>query len=108
MQKCIFIMSWVYILKCEDDKYYTGCTSDIEKRMAEHAEGTFSGFTSSRLPVILVFSQEFPTIEEAIFAERMIKGWTRKKKEALINSDFDLLHDLAECKNKTSHIFKDS
>ena len=101
-------MAWVYILKCVDEKYYTGCTSDIEKRMVEHSEGVFSSFTSSRLPVVLVFSQEFLTIEEAIFAERMIKGWTRKKKEALINSDFELLHDLAECKNQTSHIFKDS
>jgi len=101
-------MAWVYILKCADGKYYTGSTTKIQKRIAEHMEGIFSGYTCSRLPVILVFSQKFPTIEEAIFAERMIKGWTRKKKEALINSDFELLHDLAECKNQTSHIFKDS
>lgn len=101
-------MAWVYILKCADGRYYTGSTTNFQKRIAEHMEGIFSGFTSSRLPVILVFSQEFSTIEEAIFAERMIKGWTRKKKEALINSDFELLHDLAKCKNQTSHIFKDS
>lgn len=87
-------------------RYYTGSTTNMQKRIVEHTEGTFSGYTSSRLPIELAFSQEFSNINEAIFAERMIKGWTRKKKEALINSDFELLHDLAECKNQTSHKYK--
>jgi len=96
-------MCWVYILKCSDGSYYTGSTTDLERRLAEHHAKTYSGFTSIRLLVTLAFSQEFPTIEEAIVAERMIKGWSRKKKEALINSNFDLLHELAKCKNETSH-----
>jgi len=50
----------------------------------------------------LVFSQEFSDINDAIVAERQIKGWSRKKKEALINGDFDLLHELAKCTNNTS------
>ena len=99
-------MAWVYILKCADKSYYTGSTTNIQERIAEHMEGIFSGYTSSRLPVILVFSQELPTVDEAIFAERMIKGWSRKKKEALFNSDFDLLHELAACKNLSSQKYK--
>jgi putative endonuclease len=95
--------AWVYILRCCDGRYYTGSTSNIEKRLAEHSEGTYSGFTSIRLPVTLAFSQNFSTIEEAIVAERMIKGWSQRKKEALINSDFALLHKLAKCRNETSH-----
>jgi tRNA/rRNA methyltransferase len=50
------------------------------------------GYTSSRLPVELVWSQDFTTRDEALAAERQIKGWSRAKKEALIAGDWDLLH----------------
>jgi putative endonuclease len=53
-----------------------------------------------------MFVQEFEEIIEAAEAERQIKGWTRKKKSALINGDFDLLHELAVCRNKTHSRFK--
>ena len=92
----------VYILKCSDGKYYTGCTSDLETRLKEHQEG-MSDFTSRRLPVELVYSQSFQYVNEAISAERRLKGWSKKKKEALIKNDFDLLHQLAKCTNDTSH-----
>lgn len=95
--------SWVYILKCSDDSYYTGCTSELSQRVAQHQDGTFEGYTSSRRPVTLVFSQELTDINDAIQAERQIKGWSRKKKEALIKGDFNLLHELAECKNQTHY-----
>lgn len=94
--------SWFYILKCSDYSYYCGCTSNIENRVNEHKLGRFKGYTSARLPVELVYSQEFSDINDAINAERQIKKWGRKKKAALINGDFDLLHELAKCKNKTS------
>ena len=94
--------SWFYILKCSDNSFYCGCTSDIENRVNEHQLGRFKGYTSARLPVELVYSQEFSDINDAINAERQIKKWGRKKKAALINGDFDLLHELAKCKNKTS------
>lgn len=65
---------YVYILKCADDSYYTGHTDNLEKRIAEHQTGTIEGYTSTRLPVKLVFSQEFPTRLEALASERQIKG----------------------------------
>ena len=93
---------WFYILKCSDDSFYCGCTSNLENRVNEHILGRFKGYTSARLPVELVFSQEFLEINDAINAERRIKKWSRKKKEALVNGNFNLLHELAKCKNETS------
>lgn len=94
--------SWFYILKCSDDSFYCGCTSNLENRINELKLGKFKGYTSARLPVKLVYSQEFSDINDAISAERQIKKWGRKKKEALMNGDIDLLHKLAKCKNETS------
>ncbi len=91
--------SWVYILKCSDGSYYTGCTSNIQKRLLEHQSGIFRCYTSTRLPIELIFSQEFTDIDDAIRAERRIKGWTRKKKDALIAGKYDLLHELSQCRN---------
>lgn len=90
--------AWVYILECSDGSYYTGCTTNIEKRISEHQLGVYNGYTSNRRPVKLLWSQEFSDILYAIMAERQIKGWSRKKKEALINERFDLLHEFAQSK----------
>jgi len=88
--------AWVYILRCSDVSYYTGSTVDLPGRLAKHGEGYITSYTASRLPVKLIFSQEFYTVEEAFRAERQIKGWSRAKKEALIASNFDLLIELAK------------
>lgn len=93
--------AWVYILLCSDKSYYTGSTTELEQRISQHELGEFKGYTYTRRPVKLVFSESFPTVYEAIQAERHIKGWSRKKKEALINGDYDLLHELAKCQNET-------
>jgi len=92
---------WIYILQCSNDSYYTGKTSNLEKRFNEHQTGVYKGYTFIRRPVKLVYSQKFYDVKEAIEAERKIKAWSRKKKEALINGDFELLHDLAVCKNES-------
>jgi predicted GIY-YIG superfamily endonuclease len=102
------IKAWVYILKCADESYYTGKTQNLEYRIAQHQQGVIKGYTSARCPVKLVFVQEFPSIMDAIRAERQIKGWSRAKKEALIKGDFDNLHVLAECKNKTHYRYSGS
>ena len=99
----IMKLSWVYILKCSDGSYYTGCTSNLEQRIQQHNFKKYDNYTSTRLPVELVYSQQFSNINNAIATEGQIKGWSRSKKEALINGDFDLLHSLAECKNETSY-----
>ena len=95
---------FVYILKCSDESYYTGVTSNLEKRFAEHNAGTYDGYTRNRKPVKLIYSERINDINDAIVLEKRIKGWSRKKKEALIQGDFSLLKELAACKNETSHL----
>ncbi|MCW8995960.1 MAG: GIY-YIG nuclease family protein, partial [Psychromonas sp.] len=88
------------ILKCADDSYYTGITNNLKKRISEHQSGLIKGYISSRLPVKLVFSERFSDVNDAIRFEKQVKGWSRKKKEALINKDFDLLLKLSNKKKK--------
>jgi putative endonuclease len=90
---------FVYILSCSDDSYYTGSTDSLQKRVDEHRFVKYGGYTKTRLPIELVFSQEFYDEKEAINAERKIKGWSRKKKEALLNGNFKMLPKYSECKN---------
>lgn len=85
------LIFYVYIIKCADDSYYIGQTDNLEKRIAEHKIGACAGYSSTRLPIELVYSQEFASRDEAIAAERKIKKWNRKKKEALIQGDFEAL-----------------
>jgi tRNA/rRNA methyltransferase len=80
---------YIYILKCSDGSYYTGSTSDLQRRLAEHQSGIIEGYTSSRRPVELVWSAEVPTKQGAFLRERQIKGWSRAKKEALIRGDWN-------------------
>jgi putative endonuclease len=89
--------AWVYILRCSDGSFYTGTArAGLDKRVSEHNSGHYDGYTASRRPVTLVFSQWFDRIVDAIAAERQIKGWSRRKKEALISSDFEKLRALSQ------------
>jgi putative endonuclease len=93
----------LYILRCSDGSYYVGTTrGSLERRMAEHDTGAFDGYTAHRRPVRLVFQQTFERIEEAIAAERQIKGWRRQKKEALIRGDYPALRLLASRARKNA------
>jgi putative endonuclease len=87
---------WVYILGCADDSYYTGHTDNLEQRIGEHLTGAYPGYTASRLPVNLAWSQECTTREEALSAEMQIKGWSRKKKEAMMRGDWATVAHLAK------------
>jgi putative endonuclease len=86
---------WVYILKCADGSYYTGHTDNLERRVASHQAGEIPGYTFDKRPVTLVFSQEFPTREEALASEMQIKGWSRRKKEAMMRGDWAEVSRLA-------------
>ena len=97
--------AWVYILLCSNNRYYTGVTSNLEKRIDQHENGNPKCYTTYFLPVKLVYSHAFESVEDAIRAEKKIKGWTRAKKDALINNDFSLIHQLSECQNKTHSKF---
>ena len=82
--------AFLYILRCTDSSYYVGTTrNNLETRIAEHQSGTFHGYTARRRPVTLVFQQHFERVEDAVAAERQVKGWRREKKEALIRRDFE-------------------
>ena len=90
-------LSFIYILKCSDDSYYTGVTSNLEKRLFEHQNGVhIDSYTYKRRPLELVFYAEFTDINFAIEKEKQIKKWSRAKKEALINDAYELLPNLAK------------
>jgi putative endonuclease len=96
---------FTYILECADKTYYTGITNDIDRRIAEHNEGeNESAYTFTRRPVKLVFVEQFFDPNIAIEFEKQIKGWSRKKKEALIEENWNKLKELAICKNETNYL----
>ena len=94
-------ISYLYILKCSDDLYYTGVTSNLTQRMYQHESAFYPDcYTASRRPLELVFYAEFTNIGFAIDKEKQIKKWSRAKKEALINGEYDALPNLAKKKFK--------
>ena len=90
---------YVYILRCADGSYYTGHSENLESRIAAHTSGQIEGYTQSRLPVRLMFTEELPTRYEALARERQIKGWSRAKKETLIAKDWKTIQRLARSKS---------
>lgn len=83
---------YVYIVKCSDGSYYTGMTNSIDRRLVEHNLGKNpDSYTFSRRPIVLVWFESFSDPTQAIMIEKKIKGWSRRKKEALINEDWDKL-----------------
>jgi len=93
---------WVYILQCSDGSYYVAHSDNLEERLQQHHSGTLGGHTKARRPVRLAYSAEFPTRDEAFAAEQQIKGWTRKKKEALMREDWEELPRLARGRQRGS------
>ena len=88
--------AYLYILRCADGSYYCGTARQgLEMRVAQHNMGALGGYTATRRPVILIYSQWFERITDAIAAERQVKGWSRAKKEALMRGDFEALRKLS-------------
>jgi putative endonuclease len=88
---------YVYILQCADGSYYTGMTNSMDRRLAEHEKGLIpTCYTYNRRPVVLKYCQDFQYVNDAIRREKQIQKWSRKKKEALINGDFEELMRLAK------------
>ena len=84
-----------YLLRCSDISFYVGHTDNLELRIASHQQGEASAYTAPRRPISLVWCEAFGTREEALSAERRVKGWSRVKKQALIDGDWDRLRRLA-------------
>lgn len=95
---------YLYILKCSNGHYYTGSTKDLKLRLAEHQNGVGSEYTKNNLPLELVYVEEYDNIDKAFYREKQIQGWSKKKKESLINGEFNDLHDLAKCGNVTNYL----
>ena len=84
-------MYYTYILKCSNNSFYVGSTNNIARRMTEHNINHGGTYTKIRTPVELVYQEEFETESKARLRERQIKGWSRKKKQALIDGDKEQL-----------------
>lgn len=86
---------YMYILLCKDGSYYTGSTTDLERRLEQHFAGEGANHTKKHPPVKLLYYEEFDRIDEAFYREKQVQGWSRKKKEALINGDYAKLPELS-------------
>lgn len=86
---------WMYILLCADGSYYTGSTNDLERRITQHQMGEGANHTKKRLPIKLIYYEEYGRIDLAFYREKQIQGWSRKKKEALISGAPELIPLLA-------------
>ena len=90
------MIAYFYILFCSNGSYYAGSTTDLSIRLLEHQNGIGANFTSKHLPVKLIYYEEFQRIEDAFLREKQIQGWSRKKKEALISRNKELLVKLSK------------
>jgi putative endonuclease len=86
---------FMYILECADKSYYTGSTNNLELRVLQHQNGEGANHTKKRLPVKLVYFEEFDRIDKAFYREKQVQGWSRRKKEALINGQHNKLPHLS-------------
>jgi putative endonuclease len=89
-------MPFVYILRCSDDSYYVGSARVLERLIAEHASGHGARYTSQRLPVELVFAEEFDNVGDAFAREKQIQGWSRRKRLSLIEGRYNDLPRLSK------------
>jgi putative endonuclease len=87
---------WMYILECSDGSYYTGSTNNLVLRIEQHQNGEGANHTKKRLPIKLLYTEEFQRVDEAFYREKQVQGWSRKKKEALMNGEFDKLSQLSK------------
>jgi putative endonuclease len=75
---------FVYILECEDGSLYTGITTDVERRFAEHKSGIGSNFTRAKKAKRIVYTKQYPGRSSASKREAEIKAWPRARKLTLI------------------------
>lgn len=91
----------MYILECVDKTYYVGSTNNLELRLIQHQNGEGANHTKKRLPVKLIYYEEFQRIDFAFYREKQVQGWCRKKKEALMRGMPEELNKLSECVNES-------
>ncbi len=89
-------MAWMYILRCRDGSYYVGSTRNLDLRIAQHMAGGGSKYTACRLPVKLIYGEEYDRVSEAYAREKQVQNCSRAKREALMSGNFDMLPALAK------------
>ncbi|WP_369995609.1 GIY-YIG nuclease family protein [Winogradskyella sp.] len=87
---------YMYILECSNESYYVGSTIDLALRFMQHQKGEGANHTKKYLPIKLVYVEIYSRIDLAFNREKQIQGWSRKKKEALINNQKETLPDLSK------------
>ncbi len=97
------VKGYMYILECSDGSYYSGSTKDLKIRLEQHQNGFGANHTAKRLPVVLLYYEEFQRIDEAFYREKQVQGWSRNKKEALIENNYSDLEKFSECQNESHH-----
>ena len=99
---------YVYVILCNDESYYTGLTNDLMRRFEEHINGVYETcYTFKKRPLILKYYETIPFLKDAVERERQIKGWSKAKKNALIEGNFHKLQLLSQCNNLSHHKYKD-
>ncbi|MFH1541993.1 MAG: GIY-YIG nuclease family protein [bacterium] len=89
-------MGYMYILECADGTYYTGSTKDLERRLSQHQNGEGANYTKRKLPVTLVYYEEYDRIDTAFYREKQVQGWGHAKKKALVDEKYSDLSVLAK------------
>lgn len=85
----------MHILECADGSYYTGSTKNLKVRLQQHTKGQGANHTKKRLPVALVYFEEFQRIDEAFYRQKQVQGRSRKKKKALVAGFHEKLSELS-------------
>lgn len=100
---------WVYVLLCRDGSFYVGVTSNVEARLIQHAEGPDRRhYTYARRPLELVYTASFSSPEDAIRAEKQLKGWSRAKKAALLRGDWNGIREVARSSRPSRRMTPDA
>lgn len=94
-------MPHMYILECDNGKYYTGSTKNLILRMIQHWTGEGANYTRKHRPIRLVYAEEFLRVDKAFYREKQVQNWSHEKKKALVESNYEALHNLAECRNES-------
>jgi len=89
---------FMYILECADGSFYTGSTKNLEKRLWEHQNSLGANYTRKRLPVKLIYFEEYDRIDEAFYREKQVQKWSHAKKTALVTGDAGQLKYLSKKK----------
>ena len=92
-------MAHVYLLRCRDGTLYVGSTRNLPARLWQHQQGRGGDYTSHRLPVELVWAQEYDRVGDAYAVERRLNGWSHAKKQAVVDGQWHLLPGLARSRN---------